>query len=425
MKSSSFNWVGCLVYILVTAIAWCGFTLLKQDDGDCSARVQDVEAVQRLTSDTIFKSECSAELGAATIMYGERSLYIVDSTGSFFTDKSAIPLGTDKHAVAKLKVRETYLRQIRSIDAKNALFTHGALWELAPGGGPGIEPSAQTIDAAERAVLHEGSRQTQTPTPAPTPGPSVQPEPQAGNTDFDEFKHRIEQRLRARMAKASTATPPAPAAAAAPEQNPERFAAELDRLQQQEAFLNVGGSIIPRIGFSSEGQKLSVEEAKKQIKTVFADLVTKNANWLVSYRAPNQKHEIVVFTDPTCPYCRRLHNSIGPLNDQGVTVHYMMYPRAFSEGRDSDVAIRVEASLKEAWCAKDLAGGFNDLFAGRAIRDSNCDEFSELDRQAFPIDGHYLIADVFGVYATPTIITDKGEIITGFSGEAGLLSALK
>lgn len=37
--------------------------------------------------------------------------------------------------------------------------------------------------------------------------------------------------------------------------------------------------------------------------------------------------EVVVFTDTTCPYCRQLHDEVPRLNELGIEVHYLAFPR--------------------------------------------------------------------------------------------------
>lgn len=47
----------------------------------------------------------------------------------------------------------------------------------------------------------------------------------------------------------------------------------------------------------------------------------------VTYKAPNEKTSIVVFTDTSCGFCRKLHDEIPDLNASGITVKYLPYPR--------------------------------------------------------------------------------------------------
>ncbi|OED36183.1 hypothetical protein AB833_28215 [Chromatiales bacterium (ex Bugula neritina AB1)] len=50
---------------------------------------------------------------------------------------------------------------------------------------------------------------------------------------------------------------------------------------------------------------------------------------MVIYPAIADKKTIVsIFTDPTCPYCRKLHEQIPQLSDAGIEVRYLAFPRA-------------------------------------------------------------------------------------------------
>lgn len=55
---------------------------------------------------------------------------------------------------------------------------------------------------------------------------------------------------------------------------------------------------------------------------------------MIIFKAPQEKYVVTVFTDISCGYCKKLHESVDELNRQGVTVRYLAYPR---QGADSDV----------------------------------------------------------------------------------------
>ena len=56
-----------------------------------------------------------------------------------------------------------------------------------------------------------------------------------------------------------------------------------------------------------------------------------------------------VFTDIDCGYCRKLHREVPALNQMGVEVRYLAYPRA---GVDSQSYKKIAT----AWCADDPNG---------------------------------------------------------------------
>ena len=57
-----------------------------------------------------------------------------------------------------------------------------------------------------------------------------------------------------------------------------------------------------------------------------------------------QKHVVTVFSDIDCPYCHKLHKEIPAMNEAGITVRYMAYPRS---GVDTPSYFKAVS----AWCA--------------------------------------------------------------------------
>lgn len=109
--------------------------------------------------------------------------------------------------------------------------------------------------------------------------------------------------------------------------------------------------------------------------------------------------EVVVFTDPSCPYCLRFHETVPELNAQGVGVHYMAFPR---EGMDSNAA-RV---MQQTWCASNRVTAMNQAKAGEALEASpDCDN---------PVAEQYRLGAALGVRGTPAIVLPDGELIGGF-----------
>ncbi len=107
---------------------------------------------------------------------------------------------------------------------------------------------------------------------------------------------------------------------------------------------------------------------------------------------------ITVFTDIDCGYCRRFHSQINEYLNRGIKVRYLFYPRA---GKDSESYHKAVA----VWCAKDKNEALTLAKQGKAIEMRACDH---------PVDRHMALAEEFGVQGTPTIITDRGEVLPGY-----------
>ena len=60
-----------------------------------------------------------------------------------------------------------------------------------------------------------------------------------------------------------------------------------------------------------------------------ADAVSKvPTSKMIVYGPEKPKRYVTVFTDIDCGYCRKLHNEVPELNEAGVQVRYLAFPRA-------------------------------------------------------------------------------------------------
>jgi thiol:disulfide interchange protein DsbC len=115
-----------------------------------------------------------------------------------------------------------------------------------------------------------------------------------------------------------------------------------------------------------------------------------------------QQAEITVFTDTSCPYCRKLHKEVPELQKAGISVRYLPFARGGKRGPGYK-------TLKSVWCAKDRAKALtdakNELTIGLA--DGSCE-------QANVIDTAYQLGNEIGVTGTPAIFKSNGEKIEGY-----------
>ena len=59
-----------------------------------------------------------------------------------------------------------------------------------------------------------------------------------------------------------------------------------------------------------------------------------NEEMMVIFEPEKAKHNVTVFTDIDCGYCRKLHSEIDQYMAQGIRIRYLFYPRA-GVGSDS------------------------------------------------------------------------------------------
>lgn len=119
---------------------------------------------------------------------------------------------------------------------------------------------------------------------------------------------------------------------------------------------------------------------------------------LISFTAKDQKAEIYVFTDTSCGYCRVLHKTIPELNQSGITVHYLAFPRS---GPNS----KTGKELANIWCAEDQQEAMTAGKNGIAVNSPACDN---------PIEKQYYLGAGMGVRGTPAVFTTTGEQIGGY-----------
>lgn len=107
---------------------------------------------------------------------------------------------------------------------------------------------------------------------------------------------------------------------------------------------------------------------------------------------------VTVFTDTDCVYCQRFHKTVAELQERGLQVRYLMFPRA---GIGSD-------SYKEAvsvWCSDNPQEAMTVAKAGGTVAEATCEN---------PVESQYKLGQNVGVRGTPTMILDNGQVIPGF-----------
>jgi len=109
-------------------------------------------------------------------------------------------------------------------------------------------------------------------------------------------------------------------------------------------------------------------------------------------------HILYVYTDIDCAYCRKLHAEIDQLNDAGITVRYLAYPRTGIGGASYDKAVAV-------WCSADRKEALTAAKSGKMVNSENCTN---------PVTEHYRMGEAMGVRGTPALYTDDGESIGGY-----------
>jgi thiol:disulfide interchange protein DsbC len=151
----------------------------------------------------------------------------------------------------------------------------------------------------------------------------------------------------------------------------------------------------------------NVSELSK--KTVRLGMLKKQDNKPVVFKAKDEKHVLTVFTDIDCPYCAKLHREVPDLNAKGITVEYLMFPRAGLGSPSFKKAVSM-------WCSDDNKQAMTDAKERKPITDKSCEN---------PIEAQYTLGKDMGVTGTPALVTSSGRLIPGYMPADKLAAALE
>ncbi len=116
----------------------------------------------------------------------------------------------------------------------------------------------------------------------------------------------------------------------------------------------------------------------------------------------NGARKLAIFSDPDCPYCKRLEQETLSHIDN-VTIYTFLFP----------LDQHADASRKAGaiWCAPDRARAWDDwMLRGQLPSAAN---IAAAGACASPMQANVALGSRLGVRATPTIITEKGELVMG------------
>jgi thiol:disulfide interchange protein DsbC len=130
---------------------------------------------------------------------------------------------------------------------------------------------------------------------------------------------------------------------------------------------------------------------------------------MLTFAAPNQKYEINVFTDIDCGYCQKLHKDVPVLNQMGITVHYLAYPRA-------GLNTPSHQKLVDVWCADDPKKAMTAAKNREPIPEKHCKN---------SIEKHMELVRKFGLSGTPAVILNNGMLIGGYLPPQQMLATLE
>lgn len=112
---------------------------------------------------------------------------------------------------------------------------------------------------------------------------------------------------------------------------------------------------------------------------------------------------VTIYTDPTCGFCRKIHENIEKYNELGISIAYIPFPRG-------DEGTRPYEELKQVWCSNDRKESLNLAKHDKANQiKSNIQNDCVATVRKGVETGHKL-----QVRGTPSIYTENGYNIPGF-----------
>ena len=127
------------------------------------------------------------------------------------------------------------------------------------------------------------------------------------------------------------------------------------------------------------------------------DVATLPINQAIVRTKGTPKHSLYVFTDPLCPYCRKLEGTLNQLQD--VRIYTFLSPLVALHPEAREVAARI-------WCAENPAEAFDAVMLdGQTLTtQAQCET---------PILKNEALMQKLGIKGTPTLFLENGERLTG------------
>ena len=175
-------------------------------------------------------------------------------------------------------------------------------------------------------------------------------------------------------------------------------------------YMDFSKSYVVAGNFLSIADKSNVSK-REMIKLRRVDLTTIPLTDSIVIGNPGAPKKLIVFTDPQCPYCEKLHPELQKVvdADPGIVFFIKLMPlvKLHPDAYRISKAILCEESLQL----------LEDSFAGKPIPEPTCESDA--------VDSTLKLAQELGVGSTPTIILPDGRIAPGYRPAKDILELLK
>jgi thiol:disulfide interchange protein DsbC len=115
----------------------------------------------------------------------------------------------------------------------------------------------------------------------------------------------------------------------------------------------------------------------------------------------NGARTLAIFSDPDCPYCRRLEAEMKSLTDLTIYTFLMPIASLHPDARSKAIAV---------WCSKDRVAAWHALmWRDEKISAKECPH---------PVDRNVALGERLGISGTPTLVAADGRILPGAASNA-------
>lgn len=156
-----------------------------------------------------------------------------------------------------------------------------------------------------------------------------------------------------------------------------------------------------------------VNLTENRLKAIRLDAMAdvKDEDMVIFPAEGERKARVLVFTDIDCPYCRKLHDEVPQLNEMGIEVAYLAFPRS---GPGTATAQKMEA----IWCLEgdDRLAAMDRAKTGDENAPQSCEN---------AVNDQFMLGQRVGVTGTPALIFEDGSLVPGYVPAARLKQMLK
>lgn len=122
-----------------------------------------------------------------------------------------------------------------------------------------------------------------------------------------------------------------------------------------------------------------------------------------------KKHAITILTDPTCPFCEKLHREVPKLREAGVEVTYILTPRQGPGSKGFEVSSQVQ-------CADQPKQALDRAMQGESVDAKACAD--DVIRENMDLSTR------LGMSGTPYTILPSGAAMPGYRPAQVMLQAI-